>query len=142
MIWTRAQDAILVRMWNEGFSCALISEAISGSTRSGVIGRAHRIIKSKDSPIQLRGPSRNADKSRPAGRPPRKDPETIRLNRNQYQRWWRDQKKAENREQFRASGANVYSAAYRKHLPHIPEMTKGELRAMLAQAVANTARMT
>jgi len=47
--------------------------------------------------------------------------------------------KQRNREMFRSRGTSVYSAAYRKHLPTLPEMTKSELRNMLADAFRNTA---
>lgn len=36
-------------------------------------------------------------------------------------------------------GTSKTSAIYRAKLPHVPEMTKGQLRAFLAQACANTA---
>ena len=45
------------------------------------------------------------------------------------------------RAQFAASGTPKTSRAYRMHLPKIPEMTKTELRAMLTNAVQNTAAM-
>ncbi len=55
-------------------------------------------------------------------------------------------KKARKRAKSRSAklGALMFSKtspAYRRQLPALPEMTKSELRAMIAQAVRNTAEM-
>lgn len=54
----------------------------------------------------------------------------------------RAERKKQNLALFQATGTSPTSPAYRKHLPYLPEMTKTELRAMLATAAANTALMT
>lgn len=55
-------------------------------------------------------------------------------------------KKARKRAKERAAkivlGRSKTDPAYRRQLPALPEMTKSELRAMIAQAVRNTAGMT
>lgn len=51
-------------------------------------------------------------------------------------------KKAKHRaEKLSALVFSKTSPEYRKKLPALPEMTKNELRAMIAQAVVNTAGM-
>jgi hypothetical protein len=45
------------------------------------------------------------------------------------------------RAMFDATGTSRTSAGYRKHFPRLPEMTKDELRGMLADAMRNTSVM-
>ena len=43
-IWAQPENTeLLIRLWDEGLSAAQISGQIPGSTRNGVIGRAHRM---------------------------------------------------------------------------------------------------
>jgi hypothetical protein len=57
------------------------------------------------------------------------------------QRYERVQEKKALRKRFAEGGMAKTAPGYRKHLPRLPEMTKNELRAMLAVAWANTAAL-
>lgn len=53
----------------------------------------------------------------------------------------REREAAQTLERMRATQTPRTAACYRKHLPHLPEMTKAELRQMLTTAIQNTAAM-
>ena len=133
--WTDRRIEWLLKLWAEGHSTTEIG-AHMGCTRNAVIGKLHR-LKAPE-PADKLPVLRNRVYTRQM-------PEEARIKaaiRDKRRRLKNaaDQKR-QVRTQFRAQGASVYSAAYRKHMPRVPEMTKGELRAMLQQAVQNTAAM-
>ena len=55
--WNDERVAKLVRLWNEGMSTPKIARLIPGSTKNGVIGKAHRLnLKPRPSPIPVKKP--------------------------------------------------------------------------------------
>lgn len=54
--WNDERVALLTRLWNgEGRSASYIARMIPGSTRSGVIGKAHRLgLQARPSPIPVK----------------------------------------------------------------------------------------
>lgn len=128
-------------MWAEGYSATRIGVALD-RTRSSVIGKMSR--------LKLPQPE--------AKLPVVKDmsyiqqlPEVTKAKRRErerlYHKAWSARRRAsldtkrEVRERFLARGATTTSAEYRKHLPPLPDMSKSALRAMLAQAIQNTAAL-
>lgn len=128
--WTEQRIATLQTLWADGFSARRIGREL-GCTRNAVIGKLHR----------LKAPPPVPKQPIERGRPARRDPVIVKANAKARQDRYLSKHKAQVRAQFRMNGASPYSAAYRKHLPMLPDMTKGELRAMLSTAVQNTAAM-
>lgn len=141
MEWTPEQDELLKRLLPT-LPHSKIAEAISKHfnvvcSRFASIGRAHRL-----------------GAPRKATRPPALPPEVLAkraVDKRREKRWAADptlankyerlQQLAANRSLMLANGATRTSKEYRKHIPRQREMTKGELRAVLSQAVRNTAAM-
>jgi hypothetical protein len=128
--WTEERTELLCELWRSGLSSSQVAARIGdGITRNAIIGKVHRMkvkrSKGHEVRIKLHGPKRVRIK-RPPGyvRPPS-----------------REQERKQNREIMLAGGARKTSAAYRKHLPRLGDMTRGELRAMLTTALQNTANM-
>lgn len=134
--WTDLRIEQLKALWGDGDSASIIAKAL-GCSRNAVLGKVHRLE------LPNRIIVNSVERTRLSRR---RDPliiaENARARVKRYRDRLRKQNKSEVLAQFRACGSSPYSAAFRKHLPRQPEMTKGELRAMLAQAIANTARMT
>ena len=114
-------------------------------TRNAILGRAYRMNHCITRPPVA-----------PEIRAQRKRERLIRLNEEKRKRRWaakpwlaqraeRTKERAEEakrvRAAFDASGASRTSAGYRKHLPKLPEMSRSELRGMLADAMRNTAAL-
>lgn len=77
--WTAERDAVLVRLWAEGYSASQIADQIMGVTvtRCAVIGRAHRL---KLPPRKAREPARTPRPRRTRGfvpKPPAPPPRPI-----------------------------------------------------------------
>jgi len=139
--WTDERCDTLTRMWAEGYSATRIAKALECS-RNSVIGKVTRlklpppaeklpVIADREYVRQL--PEVSLKKRRERER-------RYARARSERRKHCFDAKK-EVRAQFIARGATTTSAAYRKHLPPLPEMSKGQLRAMLAQALENTAAL-
>jgi hypothetical protein len=139
--WTDERIATLTKMWAEGYSATRIALALE-LTRNSVIGKIIR--------LKLPEPAEKlpviADRSY-IRQLPEITAEKRRARERRYARARSEKRKhcfeakKDVRAQFLARGASPHSAAYRKHLPPLPEMSKGELRAMLAQAIQNTAAL-
>lgn len=110
-------------------------------TRNAILGRAYRLNHCITRPPLP--PEKRAERERER---------LIRYNeKKKAQRWaakpWlakRAERAAEQkriRAMFDASGTPRTSPGYRKHLPKLPEMSRTELRSMLADAMRNTAAM-
>lgn len=111
-------------------------------TRNATIGRAKRM--GLCNPIQRSGPSLQAVKNareRDRLKKKRMREQRWAANPTLEQRYQRAQEKKGLCKFLHARGATKTSAVYRKHLPHQPEMTKNQLRAMLTNALQNTAEM-
>lgn len=139
--WTDERIATLTQMWAEGHSSTRIAMAL-GLTRNAVIGKVSRlklpepdfklpVIIDRTYVSQL--PEVRREKVRAYERVYKK----ARKERQRYD----IKTKQDERQRLIARGASPYSPAYRKQLPPLPDMTKGELRAMLAQAMQNTAAL-
>ncbi len=129
--WTGERVVELLALWAAGNSASQIGARL-GCSRSAVIGKLHR-LGAPPPPLKLhvvknRIYSRQlADVSRAKAR--------IRDQR------YRQKRQREARAVIRSNGASPYSAAYRRHLPELPDMSKNALRAMLATALQNTAAL-
>ena len=150
--WTDLNISRLKILWAEGYTATVIAGEL-GCSRNAVIGKIHRLKLPE--PLIKRGPVKDGtynNQLSPQVRESRRVRQLMRrrrlkeMERQEYIKQQRDaiwlaDSKEETRKEFLANGANPHSAAYRKHMSRIPEMTKGELREMLRLAVQNTAAM-
>lgn len=150
--WTDLNISRLKILWAEGYTATMIAGEL-GCSRNAVIGKIHRLKLPE--PLMKRGAVKDGtynSQLSPQVRERRRVRQLIRrrrlkeMERQEYIKRRRDaiwlaDNKEENRQQFLANGASPYSAAYRKHMQRLPEMTKSELREMLRLAVQNTAAM-
>lgn len=137
-MWTDDQIARLSKLWSEGLSASLIGEAM-GYTRNAVLGKVFRLGLEKRSEREY--PPISKQRSGPKRSMVRDAIELSRIrNRNRENRK-RVERTVESRAFLRNCKAPKTSAAYRNHLPIMPDMSKAELRAMLTAAVVNTAQM-
>ncbi|MBR1122128.1 hypothetical protein JQ628_11435 [Bradyrhizobium lablabi] len=137
--WTDERIATLKRLWAEGESSTDIAAKLR-CTRNSVLGKLYR-LREPQPMVKKRGGPRNRVYTRQPAEITRANAR-LRQDRYRAKRKQSLSTKRGVRAMFLASGASRTSAEYRKHLPLMPEMTKGELRAMLAQAVQNTARLS
>jgi GcrA cell cycle regulator len=75
--WDHDSTAILTRMWNEGYSCALIAAEVKRS-RAAVIGKAYRLNLSRETAPLHHRPLRPVSKPLPRNvslAPPKPEPE-------------------------------------------------------------------
>lgn len=133
--WTDERVEALLKLWGEGYSAAQIGAKLKAS-RNSVLGKLFR-LKTPE-PMHKKAIVRNRVYARQPAEITRAN---ARARQQRYQANRRLEALVGIRSRLAARGSNRYSAAYRKHLPHLPEMTKGELRAMLAQAFQNTAAL-
>lgn len=139
--WDAERVATLTKMWASGFSATRIAGAM-GFSRGAIIGKISRLglpPPQKKLPVII-------DRSYTRHVSPAEIAERKRKKRLYDAKRWEERKllietKREVRQRFLADGASPYSAAYRKHLPPMPEMSKAQMRAMLAQALQNTAAL-
>jgi len=124
--WTDERLATLKTMWADGYSGTRIALAL-GVTRNSVIGKLNR--------LQLEAPRHKlpiiTDRVYT-----RQHPDVTREKRNAYQRRYFKEKRERK---WAAIGHPPPARSQRR--PVMQEMTKGELRAMLAQAMQNTAAL-
>lgn len=117
---------------------ALNAEFGTAYTRNSCIGRGHRLgIGSQFQTRPVRSPEekRRIDNKNRRERRWAKNPDIAR-------RYGQEAREKNNREIFLSRGATTTSAEYRRHIPRISkELTRADLRAMLAQAMQNTAAM-
>lgn len=139
--WTDERVATLTKMWAEGYSATRVA-SFMGITRNMVIGKVSRlnlpapVIKQPviiDRTYVTQLPEVRREKIRAYERVYKK----ARKEKLRYD----IKTKQDERQRLLERGASPYSPAYRKQLPPLPNMTKNELRAMLAQAVQNTAAL-
>lgn len=117
-------------------------------SRSAIIGRSQRL--GFRNPVPNRKPNGSSSRleyhrlvgvrrreARWAANPMLRVHYERKLEREKY----REQVRAEGIKRSLAHGDSKTSAGYRKFLPRIGELSKDELRAMLAEAVQNTAAM-
>ncbi len=125
MIWTDHQVADLKMLWDRGDSATIISKAI-GFSRNAVLGKVHRLGLS----------SRHTTNHEPLGRIP-----SPRLSRSKEAVIARAMAKMNvvRPKTVKPMKPNAQTFSFKTPLP---ELTKTELRAMLTQAVINTAAMS
>jgi hypothetical protein len=136
--WTVERTDALQALWRDGESATQIAAKL-GCTRNAVLGKLYRLREPE--PMVKKAISRNRVYVRQLPEVARAKARIRTLRYRAKQRSSLDSRR-DVRMQFLASGVTRTSAEYRKHLPPVPEMTKGELRAMLAQAVQNTAALS
>lgn len=142
--WTTEQSAFLVSEVTTGRdSYARLAHVINAKfgtrySRDAVLGKAHRLGLCK--PQQFGKSSWAMENARTRDREKKKQLREKRWQANPSLEG-RAERKKETLQLFKATNTPRTSPAYRKHLPHLPEMTKTELRAMLAAAFANTAAL-
>jgi len=138
-MWTDEQVGILRRLWGDGYSASLIGLQI-GCTRNAVLGKVFRLGLEKR-PERIRPAIHRPSTPRPRRRRDAYEMERIREKQRERYNERRAERSGEQRTFLKNCKAPKTSAAYRNHLPIMPDMSKAELRAMLAAAVANTASM-
>ncbi len=109
-------------------------------SRSACIGKGRRMRIGSVAKSPRQAPSSDERKRRKNERERARREAKPHLFRAAEERFRERQKKKE-RLKMAANNTPQSSPVYRNQLPRIPEMTKGELRAMLTQAVQNTAAM-
>jgi hypothetical protein len=139
--WNDERVATLTRMWAEGHSATRIAAELE-CTRNSIIGKVTRL--KLPAPVEKLPVIKDMSYARQL---PEVTLQKRRERENRYARARAEKRKhcfeakKDIRAEFIARGASPYSAAYRKHMPQLPEMSKGQLRAMLAQAAQNTAAL-
>lgn len=137
--WTDERIAELTRLWSDGLSATRIAVVMGLQSRQMVIGKVNR--------LELPPPAKKLPVVKD-GTYVRQLPEITLENRRKRERRYQAKRrerlkhdfeaKKAVRAQFLAKGTSKTSAAYRKHLPPMPEMSKVAMREMLAQAMLNT----
>ena len=137
--WTDENVATLTKMWADGHSVTRIALAMDVS-RGKVMGKISRLDlpePSRKLPVIIDHSYRKqCTEIDWAARQARQ-----RQHERAYQARQALKRKQEVRQTLVARGFSKGSLDYRKHLPQMPEMSKAQLRAMLAQAVQNTAAL-
>lgn len=140
--WPPEHDEALKRMLANGLSRAEAAIEINrqfGSiyTRNACIGRARRTsLPTAARPIP-KGPKR----SRGERQTVRRREKRWATNPSLQARYERRLEQKRTLALMASKGTPPTAAAYRKHMPRLPDMTKRELRAMLTAAVVATASM-
>ncbi len=142
VLWPSEHDEELKRQVDDGRSYAQAAAFINQKyhtaySRSACIGRARRMRNGpkpqKPQPVGMaESRKRTNDKKRE---------KRWAANPSLAQRAQRIKEMKETRAKMLATKTPKTAAAYRKHLPKLRTMTRSELRAMLTQAVQNTAAM-
>jgi hypothetical protein len=147
MAWTDLQSYALKSLIERGFSFAetavrLNREFGTGYTRNACIGRAQRLGFSGNMrpPLPKEEAKLNV-KRRSQFRAERRKAERWAHNPNLAIVAERKAERAQHAKRVMASCRSKTSPTYRNQLPRVGNMTKNELRAMLAGAVVNTAAM-
>ena len=109
-------------------------------TRSAILGKAQRLGLCKRAPPRT-GRSITSVQAAKKRQNEKRKAERWAANPDLALRAERILEKRKIRAEFLARGAKPTSREYRMHLPRLPDMSKAELRDMLADAVRNTARM-
>lgn len=138
--WTEEKLATLKRLWDAGLSGTQISAEI-GVSRGAVLGKVWRLK------LENPGGKPTTNATRVYVRQPL---EITKANARERNKRYRLKNAAQRgtdpqaglRCRLLSQGAAPTSAIYRKFLPRAPrDMTRADLRAMLTQAVQNTAAM-
>ena len=153
--WTDERTKELKALWGQGYTASQIGKEL-GIKRNAVLGKIWRLRQSETgTDIPSRDPSKSSlhwakykaqVNARRVQRRRNLTPEQREAKRQYERNYWFKAKKFKQREKrrgevaklFLRSGCSKTSREYRKHLPHIPEMSKAQLRAMLTEAVRNT----
>jgi len=126
----------------KGFSYSQISRAMAAEhgwvyTRNACIGRARRLKMEQPRRIFIRTTPQERHRRQGEQRRSKrwaKNPSLAQFYEKRMQQ-------KETRARFLAAGTLATSPACRKHMPRLPEMTRHEMRAMLTQAIRNTAAL-
>lgn len=142
--WSQAHDDLLNSLLRRCSTHAQIADELNRQfgtsySRGACIGRANRLHPNPNPARRIATSLSVAERQR------------LQIINRREKRWAanptleekykRQQNMAENRKRSLAMGHSKTSRSYRVHMPKIANMTKGELRAMLSQAVQNTAAM-
>lgn len=129
-IWTEDRITDLRRLWDEGYSCSQIASVMNcGLTRNAIIGKVRRLGLSER--VWGNGYSRIVNPTPLVDKPPRP------ARRPRFERLPKPPKILNVVSPL--TGALISKIITRR--PREPERTKTELRAMLTNAVQNTAAM-
>ncbi len=134
-LWSDEDTATLLRLWEIGRSATDIASSLKGNySRNAVLGKIHRLKASTvSSQVKMLKARRNLDHMAMA-RAKLRERDRIKKQRK------RDRIKAETRRSL-STGTSKTSPTYRNLLPKAPEMTKNELRALISEAMRNTAAL-
>lgn len=150
--WTEERIKRLKQMRDEGYSASQIAEKIGAASRDAVLGKMFRLGMCSPMPVKL-AKSAELYRARQARmnvkrREKRHEvkPYLVQLYESRERRAREAKMLAEEKTRARAiiaaRGATKTSAAYRTHMPRIGDMSKSQLRAMITQAVQNTAALS
>lgn len=135
--WTEERVEQLKALWADGLSSTRVG-VMMGLSRNAVIGKVHRLK------LPIPALKQEVIRNRVYARQVRDG--AWKAKQAKRKRSWRARVKvkaqAEARERLLFCGHSRTSSAYRDQMPKLPEMTKGELRSMLADAVRNTAGLS
>jgi hypothetical protein len=140
--WPQEHNDYLRQLLADGNSRSEAATALNETfgttyTRNACIGRARRL----DVAQQGRQPTYSCSEERKAAALLRKREKRWAADPSLKARYERLQAMKKNREAQIERGSTKTSAEYRRHVPKLANMTRGELRAMLAQACQNTAAL-
>jgi len=135
-MWTDEQVAKLKKLWDEGYSAAMIGAELS-YTRNAILGKVFRLgLESRAD-----GPKFSKPRAPRSPRPRRSGnmSELSRILARAASQRYREKRRTVTNSTYRKNHkGSKTSADYRSHLPPMPEMSKSDLRAMLRAAVENT----
>lgn len=135
IFWTDEKVAELKTLWTKGDSAAVIGKTM-GATRNAILGKVHRLG------LEMRGPLNGQY----YGTVPRAEPRRSRPHGTIFKSREIKPKLEVVKESRPAISAvtSVITGQFiaTRRLPTRPELTKTQLRAELALAMANTAAMT
>jgi hypothetical protein len=139
--WDEERVATLTKLWAEGHSATRIALVLECS-RNSVIGKVTRLKL----PAPLEKLPVVADRSY-VRQLPEISLEKRRTRERHYAKVRREKRRQciktnqDVRAQLLARGKSTTSAIYRNQFPPLPDMSKNQLRAMLAAALQNTAAL-
>jgi hypothetical protein len=143
--WTDAQRKTLKTLIDTGFSYSTAAGSLNRQyhttfSKSACIGQMNQMRLRAGGVVVKRATKRGEGLTAKQKAIKRREKRWAE-NPSLEDRYKRLQSMAANRKRTLAMGDTKTSKAYRSHLPKVSNMSKAELRAMLSQAVQNTAAM-
>jgi hypothetical protein len=140
--WPPEHDKVLKAMVAAGISASDAADQINlqfqtAYTRNACLGRSWRTSMARPA----RAPRTKSVRTRQERQIVKRREKRWAANPSLQARYERLQEQKRTLALMASKGTPPTAAAYRKHLPRLPDMTKRELRAMLTAAVVTTAAL-